>query len=106
MSQQPSAPANPSVWNRAVIWILPAYLVGNFLIRTLTAAHEYPMRTEQVLEMSIDAPCIVGLFGVRKRMQPWIFRIALIAGLCLFAIRATSDASWWTGHLMYSLLPR
>jgi len=26
--------------------------------------------------------------------------------LALFAIRFNSDASWWTGHLMYSLLAR
>jgi hypothetical protein len=106
MSQQPVAPPNQSVWNRAVPWILPAYLIGNFLMRTFTAAHEYPMRTEQVLEMGIDALCIVGLFGIKKRVQPWLFWIALIAGVGLFAIRLNSDASWWTGHLTYSLLPR
>jgi hypothetical protein len=106
MSQQPIAPPNQSAINRAVAWLLPAYLIGNFLVRALTAAHEYPMRTEQVLEMSIDALCIVGLFGARKRMQAWLFWVALVAGLGLFAIRLNSDASWWTGHLMYSLLPR
>jgi hypothetical protein len=106
MSQQPVAPPNSSAWNRAVTWILPAYLIGNFLIRTLTAAHEYPMRTAQVLEMGIDALCIVGLFGIKKRMPAWLFWIALVAGVGLFAIRLNSDASWWTGHLMYSLSPR
>jgi hypothetical protein len=100
VSEQPAA---ASKFTRAATFALPAYLAANFLLRTMTAAHEYPMRTEQVLEMLIDGLAIVGLFGVRKYMPMWLFWIAFIAGLGLFAIRLHSDASWWTGHLMYSL---
>jgi hypothetical protein len=30
----------------------------------------------------------------------------LLAGIGLLLIRLHSDASWWTGHLMFSLPPR
>ncbi|MDI1344077.1 MAG: hypothetical protein PSV22_08275 [Pseudolabrys sp.] len=103
MSDPTTPPQNQSGFTRVVPWLLPAILIGNFLWRTLTAAHEYPVRTSQVMEMVIDAALIVGLFGLRGRMQPWLFWVALICGLGLFAIRLHSDASWWTGHWHYSL---
>ena len=106
VSHQPTPAPNQSPVNRAVPWLLSALLIGNFLWRTLTAAHEYPMRSAQVLEMAVDALCIVGLVAVRTRLPAGLFWLALIAGLGLFAIRFNSDASWWTGHLTYSLLPR
>ena len=81
-------------------------MIGSFLYRALTPAHEYPMRPEQVMEMALDALCIIGLIGTRTYVPKWLFWVALIAGLGLFAIRLHSDASWWTGHIDYYLLPR
>ncbi len=78
----------------------------SFLWRTLTTAHEYPSRAVQMLEMGVDALCLVGLIGLKKLGPPALFWVALIAGLGLFAIRLNGDASWWTGHLSYSLRPR
>jgi hypothetical protein len=106
MSDPTTAPQNQSGFNRALPWLLPALLIGTFLWRTLTAAHEYPGRTATIMEMVIDAALIVGLFGLRARMPTWLFWVALICGIGLFAIRLNSDASWWTGHLNYYLLPR
>ncbi len=103
MSDPTTAPQNQSGFNRVLPWLLPALLIGNFLWRVLTTAHEYPGRTAQVMEMAIDAALIVGLFGLKARMPVWLFWLALICGLGLFAIRLNSDASWWTGHLTYSL---
>ena len=106
MSQQPTSEPEQSAFNRAVPWLLPALLIGSFLWRTLTPAHEYPGRTAQLMELLIDGFLIIGLFGVQKKMSSWLFWTALIAGLGLFAIRLNSDASWWTGHYMYWLQPR
>ena len=33
-------------------------------------------------------------------------QIVIVAGVGLFVIRLNSDASWWTGHLVYFLSPR
>lgn len=101
-SQSPST-AGPSP---KIFYALSAVLILTFLWRLLTPAHEYPSRTAQLLELGVDALCIVGLIGLRKIGPPVLFWIALIAGLGLFAIRLNGDASWWTGHLMYSLRPR
>ena len=106
MSQQPTPASKESAFNRAVPWLLSGLLIGNFLWRRLTAAHEYPGRSAQILEMAIDAACLIGLIGVRAKLPVWLFWIALIAGIGLFAIRLHSDASWWTGHWSYSLSPR
>jgi hypothetical protein len=106
VNQQPTRQPSGNAFTNAVPWLLPALVIGNFLWRVFTPAHEYPMRDAQLLEMGIDALCIAGLFGVKKRMATWLFWAALICGIGLFAIRLNSDASWWTGHLMYSLPPR
>lgn len=104
--QQPTAAPAQSTWQRAVPWLLSTYLIGHFLWRTLTTAHEYPPRSIQVFEMVLDGLMLIGLFGVRTKIPAWLFWLAIVAGVGLFAIRFTSDASWWTGHLTYSLRPR
>ena len=55
------------------------------------------------MSMVFDAGMIAGLIATRNRMPQWLFWIALVCGLGLFAIRFTSDAAWWTGHLRYAL---
>ena len=85
--------------------LLPWLLIGQFLWKLLTTAHEYPMRAEQVMTMTFDLGMLVGLIALRSSMPKPLFWIALVAGVGLFALRLTSDAAWWTGHLGYSLLP-
>ena len=55
--------------------------------------------------MTLDLLMVVGLFGYRRAMPAPLFRVALVAGIGLFALRL-SDHGWWTGHLTYSLPPR
>jgi MFS-type transporter involved in bile tolerance (Atg22 family) len=91
---------------QAMPFVTAGLLIASFLWRTLTAAHEYPMRSEQVMTMLIDLGLIAGLYGMRQRLPAALFWIALVCGIGLFLIRLNSDASWWTGHLAYSILPR
>ncbi len=86
--------------------VLAALLIVQFLYCVFIPAHEYPMRPEQVLTMVIEAALIAGLLALRKELPLWLFIIALICGVGLFAIRFDSDSAWWTGHILYSLLPR
>lgn len=106
MTDQQTAPSDPTKRNRVIAFILSGYLIVNFLWRAFTPAHEYPGRTATYLEMGIDALLIVGLIGVRTRIPAPLFWIALICGIGLFLIRFHSNASWWTGHWSYYLLPR
>ena len=106
MSDQTTLPGGGGTKNTTLFYVLSALLILTFLWRTLTTAHEYLSRTANLLEMGVDALCIAGLIGLRKAGPPALFWIALIAGLGLFAIRLNGDASWWTGHLTYSLAPR
>jgi hypothetical protein len=34
--------------------LLPSLLIGHFLWNVLTPAHEFPMRSEQVMTMTLD----------------------------------------------------
>ena len=97
----------PSVMSRPIVrYVLVAYLIGSFLWRLLTPAYEYPGRFSTYLDMAVDALVIVGLIGIRASVPKVLFWLALVAGVGLFAIRLNSDASWWTGHLVYFLSPR
>jgi hypothetical protein len=92
--------------SRVLFFVLSCYLIGTFLYRTLTPAHEYALRSEQLLTIGLDCLAVIGLAGLRAQGPKPLFWTALLAGICLLLIRFTSDASWWTGHLMYSLSPR
>ena len=85
---------------------LVAYLIGSFLWRVLTPAQEYPGRSATYLEIAVDILVMVGLIGIRAKVPKPLFWIALVAGVGMFLIRLNSDASWWTGHLVYTLPPR
>jgi len=104
MTDQPT----PATASRSpmIAMLLPWILIAHFLWNLLTPAHEYPMRTEQVLTMTFDAMMLAGLIGLRQAMPKLMFSIALVAGIGLFALRLTSDAGWWTGHFVYFLPPR
>lgn len=88
---------------QVLILLVPSYLIATFLWDALTPAHEFPMRTGQVLSIAADLLAFVGVIALRARLPTMLFRIALFAGLGLIAIRVSSDASWWTGHLVYTL---
>ena len=85
--------------------LLLCVLIGHFLWNLLTPAHEFPMRTEQVMTMLFDLGMVLGLFGFRRAIPAPLFWVALVAGIGLFALRLSHDG-WWTGHLTYSLPPR
>lgn len=101
MTDQP-APARKDR-SGLMFMLLCAYLILTLLWRAFIPAHEYPSRAAMILDMVVDGAAILGLFGLRTKGPVMLFWIAVIAGLCLFAIRFTSNASWWTGHLIYSL---
>jgi hypothetical protein len=56
--------------------------------------------------MALDALVIAGLIGIGANIPKPLFWVALIAGVAMFVIRLNSDASWWTGHLVYTIPPR
>jgi hypothetical protein len=87
------------------LMLIAALLIGSFGWRLLVPASEYPVRSVQVLTMGFDLALVAGLIGLRSRAPKLrvLFWIALAAGIGLFVIRFTSDASWWTGHLMYQM---
>lgn len=103
MTDQPTPAATSR--NPRIAMLLPWVLIGQFLWNLLTPAHEYPMRTEQVMTMTFDALMLAGLIGLRAAMPKPLFWCALAAGIGLFALRLSSDG-WWTGHFAYSLAPR
>ena len=104
MNGQPTSAQPPR--NQIIFYVVSAVLIGTFLWRVFVPAHEYPMRSSQVMDIVIDLAMTLGLIGIRNSGPKALFWVALICGLGLFAIRLTGDAAWWTGHLSYSLLPR
>jgi hypothetical protein len=85
--------------------LLPCVLIAHFAWNLLIPAHEFPLRTEQVLTMTLDFLMVIGLFGYRGAMPTPLFWVALVAGIGLFGLRL-SDHGWWTGHLIFALPPR
>ena len=96
----------PKAGSPVVRYGLVVYLIGSFLWRVLLPAHEYPGRTATYLGIAVDVLAIVGLIGIRDGVPKALFWIALVAGIGLFAIRLNGEASWWTGHLVYTIPPR
>jgi hypothetical protein len=84
-------------------YLLSLTLIATFLWRVLTTAHEYPGRTAQMTKIFFDALCVVGMFGVKSKIPPPLFWAGLLCGVLVLAIRLNGDASWWTGHLTYSV---
>jgi hypothetical protein len=92
--------------NAVVSLLLPCLLIGHFLWNVLTPAHEYQMRSDQMLTMGLDLLGLLGLIGLRKSIPTPLFWCALVAGIGLLALRFNGDSGWWTGHLVYSLSQR
>ena len=101
----------------AVLFCLAAYLVVILLWRLFATANEYDSPEMVWFSIGLDVLCLVGLVAARaqiKRALPGhalpgalqaVFVVALLAGVGLLAIRFTSDASWWTGHVHYECCP-
>jgi chromate transport protein ChrA len=100
---QTTAPGKNAKNLRIIGWLLSATLTFNFLWRALTTANEYPPRSSQIMEITLDVLMFIGLFAVRTKIPTPVFVTALIAAIGLFGIRLHSDASWWTGHWNYSI---
>jgi hypothetical protein len=101
----PAAAANRTL---VIFYVAAAVLIGSFLWRLLTPAHEYPMRTEQVMSIVMDLALTIGISGLWKasRGPAALYWPALASGIGLFLIRLHGNASWWTGHWSYWLPPR
>src|SRR5436309_940615 len=100
-------PASPSSGGTSTIAIVLAiYLIGQFLWNVFVPAHEYAMRADQVMSVGLNLLAVVGMFGLKAKMPQPLFWAGLVAGIGLLALRLTSDAAWWTGHLFYSMPPR
>jgi hypothetical protein len=82
---------------RTIALLAASLMIGLFLLRTLTAAHEYPSRTEQIMEIVFDLGMFVGLIALRAQVPKPLFWIALVCGLGSFAIRLTRDAACGPG---------
>ncbi|MGZ5912705.1 MAG: hypothetical protein ACXWLB_22730, partial [Reyranella sp.] len=66
----------------------------------------YPGRSATYLEFGLDILVVAGLIGIANQLPKPLFWVALVAGLGMLLIRLNGDASWWTGHLVYTLPPR
>ena len=96
---------------------LALYLILTFLWRAFSTANEYDRVGVIFITIAFDLLCLIALVAVRGQIkralseQPhsdWgrvLFVVALLAGIGLFVIRFTSDASWSTGHLHYDCCP-
>lgn len=99
----PTPPAAPGLTRSPVAGFgLACVLIAHFLYNFLVPAHEYPMRTEQMLTITFDLFMIIGLFCFRRVLWAPLFWIALLAGIGLFAFRLSEDG-WWTGHFVYTI---
>jgi hypothetical protein len=106
MSKQPvrksagkSVPAEPSPIPG---FLVACVLIGLFTYRLTVPAHESPLLPELVLTIVFDAAMVVGLVVMRARIAAPLFWAALVAGVGLFVIRMTSEASMWNGHLLWT----
>jgi len=110
----PSTSGGTRNWN--ILRIIGGYMMLLLLWRVFVPAHEYSMRTEQVLDIVINIGLIVGVVGTFKALSNdfapddsrWataklFYWGGLSAGIVMLLIRFTSNAAWWTGHLRYSL---
>lgn len=98
-----------------MFFLLSLYLIITFLYRALVPANEYDSIPVVYMSLGLDLLMLVGLIlgkiGISREISAdqrggvvsFVFVIALLAGVGLLAIRLTSDASWWTGHLRYEI---
>src|SRR5450756_1196289 len=87
MTHQPTHTSDKAGRNAVIAILLPCLQIGHFPWNVLTPAHEFPMRSEQVMTMTFDFFMVAGLFGLKASMPKLLFWIALFAGIGLFALR-------------------
>ena len=83
-------------------FLVACVLIGLFTYRLTVPAHESPLMPELVLTIVFDLAMVVGLVAMRKRIAAPLFWAGLVAGVGLFVIRMTNEASMWNGHLMWT----
>ena len=91
MSNQQTQTSGKANSNTVAAVVIPCLLIGRFLWNVLTPAHEYPMRSVQVMTMTFEAAMLVVLFGLRASMPRPLFWIALVAGIGL---------AWWIAFML------
>jgi hypothetical protein len=94
-----------------ILTLVTAIPVAMLIYRCVVVAQEYPSRTDQVLTMIFDVcPAIAAILIYRhmakipgnRTASVLVFPIVCVAAVVgLFAIRLTSRAALWTGHLRY-----
>lgn len=102
---------------QTIIVLIALYLIVSLAMNVLTPAHEYDSRTDVYLSIVLN----LGTFGfmiwlknrVASNLAPgdeesglalFLFWAAVVAELGLLGIRFLhGEASWWTGHLNYTL---
>ena len=101
MSKRPVKESVPSEPSPIPGFLVACVLIGLFTYRLTEPAHVAPLLTELVLTIAFDLAMVAGLVAMRARIAKPLFWTALVAGLGFFAIRLTSESSWWTGHLIF-----
>ena len=110
----PSASGGTRNWN--IFRVIAGYMMLLLLWRVFAPAHEYSLRTAQLLDVAVNIGLIVGLVGTYRRpgqrLRAGQFKVAqrgvLLVGRAhrrhLHAAHPPhQQPAWWTGHLRYSL---
>ena len=63
MTNQQTQNSDKANRNQTIALLLPRVLIGHFLWNVLTPAHEFPMRSVQVMTMTFDFLMLVGCSG-------------------------------------------
>ncbi len=63
MTNQQTQNSDKANRNQTIALLLPCVLIGHFLWNVLTPAHEFPMRSVQVMTMTFDFLMLVGCSG-------------------------------------------
>lgn len=104
------SPVHTGHWR--VFQALSAFLIFNFVWAVMVPGGEWPVPPYHYLTMALDVGLLIALVIVRGgtvgSMAPddprrgtgqSLFWTAAICSILLLAIRFTSEAAWWTGHL-------
>ena len=86
VTDQPISAAGTTGPDPTVGRMLALVLIAHFLWNFLVPAHDYQLRTEQVMTMAFYFGMVVGLFAFRRVIPAPPFSIALAAGIALFRV--------------------
>jgi hypothetical protein len=102
MSKRPVMKSAPAERSPIPGFLVACVLIGLFIYRLGLPAHVSPLLPELILTIVFDLAMVAGLVAMRARLAAPIFWTALVAGVGLFVIRMTSEASLWNDHLMWT----